>query len=347
VEIINWAILLFLVCIMPLGLGMIPVKYMEKEHRTPAMLYVCGWFVSFSVFELVSIPFILLQRRFSELAVFYTIAVFLLFFISVWRGRGVVADCLRKFGNFKELTLWSRIGWGIGIVLIAGQVLAAVFLEYWDGDDSYYMAQALIANTYDVMYTRDAYTGYEFGFDIRHALSPVPIYYAWLSALSGIHAVIIAHSVIAPIWILLMYSVYALLADKLLEHHRSYKPLFLILISIWLYFGNVSINTAETFAITRIWQGKGLMAGIIMPLLFLCFFYLQEVKVSKGIWVLFVLTITASGLATSTSLMLVPTVVGLAAILIGYQKRCLGFAVKMLLGCLPCIVLGLIFVGMS
>lgn len=345
--IFNWAILLFLVLIMPFGLGMIPVKYMDKAHRTPAMLYACGWFVSFALFELVAIPFILLRRSFTELAIAYTLCIVLALGISIWKAYHVVADCMEYRRAFWSMSWIVRSGWGIAFLCIAAQLFAAIFLEYWDGDDSYYMAQAMIADTYDVMYTRDAYTGYEFGFDIRHALSPVPIYFAWLSKLSGIHAVIIAHSVIAPVWLILMYCVYALIAEKLLGQHREYKPLFMILISIWYCFGNVSIYTAETFAMNRIWQGKGLMAGIIIPLLYLCLLCLKENSISKGTWILLILTIIASCFATSTSLMLVPTLVGIGAFLLGYRKKSLRFVFKVLLCCLPCVILAVCYLCLN
>ena len=58
-EIIQWGILLTLVLLVPFFLGMIPVKYMNSLQRTPAMTYVCGWFVSFFLFELTAVPFIL------------------------------------------------------------------------------------------------------------------------------------------------------------------------------------------------------------------------------------------------------------------------------------------------
>ncbi|MDE7205929.1 MAG: hypothetical protein K2N90_01985, partial [Lachnospiraceae bacterium] len=66
-EIIQWCILLTLVLPVPFFLGMIPVKYMTGLQRTPAMTYVCGWFVSFFLFELTAVPFILLEKSFTSL----------------------------------------------------------------------------------------------------------------------------------------------------------------------------------------------------------------------------------------------------------------------------------------
>ncbi len=342
-HIIGWGILLLLSLIMPFGLGMIPVKYMDERRKTPAMLYACGWFVSFAIFEVVSIPFILLEKSFSGVVVIYTAVLVVVLGFSVWKGHGVLTECIKKYSSVRELPVMVKVGWMVAILCIGGQVLASIFFEYYDGDDSYYMAQAMIADTYDVMFKRDAYTGYEFGLDIRHALSPVPIYIAWLSRMTGIHAVIIAHSVLAPIWIVFMYCIYVLLAEKLFERNREYRPLFVIMISIWLCFGNVSIHTAETFSMTRIWQGKGLMAGIVIPTLFLCLLYFGEQVVSRGVWSLFVLCILTSGFATTTSIMIVPTMVGLAALFLAYRKKDILWLGKLMGCCIPCVILGFIY----
>ena len=99
-------------------------------------------------------------------------------------------------------------------------------------------------------------------------------------------------------------------------------------------------STAETFIMTRTWQGKGLMAGIVLPALFLCIMYLASDKVTKGVWLLFVCVIVSAVFATSIAFMLVPTVVGLAAIMIALRKKDIKIAVLMMVCCLPCLVLG-------
>ncbi len=339
-SILNWSVLLILVLVLPLGLGMIPVGNMNETKKNFAMLYASGWFLCFAIFELVFIPFILMRRSFTEAVIVYTVVIAILFIYSVVRAHSVIGTCLKHISGFREISQGEKTGWIIAGVCIAIQVFASIFLEYYDGDDSYYMAEAVIAGTFDEMYTRDAYTGYLFGLDVRHALSPVPLYLAWLSKLSGIHSTIIAHSVIAPLGLILMYCVYIQLSDKLLEKYRAYRPLLMIFLAIWLGFGNVSIYTVETFAMTRIWQGKGLMAAVIIPALFLCFVYFLEEKVERGVWWLFISLIISACFATSTALLLVPTIVGIASCFIGWKKKSVKHILKMWLCCLPCVVLG-------
>ena len=79
---IKWGLLLNLVLVVPFILGLIPVKYMSKDKKTPACIYTCGWFLSFFVFEIVSLPFILLKKSFTLLVCVYSaITIFLLIFV--------------------------------------------------------------------------------------------------------------------------------------------------------------------------------------------------------------------------------------------------------------------------
>lgn len=349
-QIIHWSILILLVTVVPFLLGIVPVKYMNRFQRTPAMTYLCGWFLSFAVFELVSVPFILLERSFTEVVIVYSLVTLGILGLSVWFGR----DLLKEFASrnrwkkgFLRMSGWTRLGWVVAVLLIGAQLVAAVALEYYDGDDSYYVAQAVMTDTFDTMYLRDNYTGYIYPLDARHALSPTPIYIAWMSRISGIHPTIISHSVLAPIWLLLMYCAYGQLGKRLLAKSREWHPLFLIFLSIWFLFGNVSLYTAETFIMTRTWQGKGLMAGVILPALLLCLIYLGDKKPRLGTWMLFIEVIVSAVFATSVSFMLIPTVVGVAAVLIGWQKKSAKTVLLMGVCCLPCIVLAFCYLVIS
>ncbi len=86
-EMIRWGILLALVLPVPFFLGFIPVKHMNRLQKTPAMTYVCGWFVSFFLFELTAVPFILLEQSFTLLVIVYTCIVALVLLLSLWQGR--------------------------------------------------------------------------------------------------------------------------------------------------------------------------------------------------------------------------------------------------------------------
>jgi hypothetical protein len=228
-------------------------------------------------------------------------------------------------------------------LLVLFQMAYAVFYEYYDGDDAYYVATAVTTCEFDSMYLRDAYTGYLYPLDVRHAFSPTPVYQAWLSRLSGIAPAVVAHSVLAPVWLMFLYCIYGQIGDRLLWNKKTYRPVFMILTAVWMMYGNISLYTSETFAMTRTWQGKGMMAGMVIPALFLCLIYLAQETVSQGMWMLFICVCLSAVLATSVSFMIVPTVAGVAAVLIGIKKKSLRFAAELFLCCMPCLLLAVCY----
>lgn len=346
-QVIHWGILMLLVLVVPFLLGMLPVRHMSKLQQTPAMSYICGWFVSFSVFELVAVPFIILEQRFTLVVAVYTAVLALLLGLSVWKGRHVLSGFRDQLQNFARLSIPAKAGWIVVLMMIGAQMAAAVFLEYYDGDDAYYIAEAVTVDAFDSMYLRDNYTGYLYPLDVRHALSPVPVYLAWLSRLSGIHAAVIAHSVLSVVWLMLMYCIYAQIGKRLLWNRRTYRPVFLFFVTLWYAFGNISLYTAETFIMTRTWQGKGLMAGIVLPALFLCLIYLAQEITNRGMWMMFICVNVSAVFATSVSFMLVPTVVGAASVLIGIKNRSIGCMIKVFACCIPCLLLAGVYIAIK
>lgn len=344
---VRWFILLVLVLPVPFFLGFIPVKHMNSLQRTPAMTYVCGWFVSFFVFELAAVPLILLEKSFTALATVYTCIIAVLLLVSLWQGRQLWKEFAGNIRGAGGLPGYVKLGWAAVFLLVLFQMLYAVRYEYRDGDDAYYIAMAVITDTFDSMYLRDAYTGYVYPLDARHAFSPTPVYQAWLSRLSGIAPAVVAHSVLAPVWLLFMYCIYGQIGNRLLWNRRNYRPVFMILIVAWYLFGNISLYTSETFAMTRTWQGKGMMAGMVIPALFLCLLYLVQEKTGPGIWMLFICVCLSAVFATSISFMMIPTVAGVAAVLAGIRNRSPAHAVKLFACCIPCLVLAVCYILVS
>lgn len=310
------------------------------------MTYVCGWFVSFFLFELAAVPLILLEQRFTMLVVVYTGIVIAVLSLSLWQGRSLWKCYYGELCALREMPGLVKLGWVVFFLLVLFQMAYAVLYEYYDGDDAYYIAVSVLTEEFDTMYMRDTYTGYIYPLDARHAFSPTPVYQAWLSRLSGIAPAAVAHSVLAPVWLMFMYCIYGQIGNRLLWNRKNYKPLFMILVAIWFMYGNISLYTAETFAMTRTWQGKGLMAGMVIPGMFLCLLYLAQERVSQGMWMLFICVCLSAVFATSIAFMLIPTITGIASVLIGSCKKSMRSALEIFLCCTPCLLLAVCYLVM-
>ena len=66
-------------------------------------------------------------------------------------------------------------------------------------------------------------------------------------------------------FLLFFYGIYGLIARELCKEKREI-PLFMLLGSVLLLFGNYSVYSMETFLMTRIRQGKASLGSFALPL---------------------------------------------------------------------------------
>ena len=307
--------------VLPFCMGMLPVRYMKEEHKSFGMVWLSGWMMMFAVFEVLVVPFIVREASFSMAIQCYTVVIGILAVLFLFLGRSTVPACLRKW---KE----ARPDWGQAMImflvltLIILQLIFAFYMQYLDGDDSFFVATSLTSQHTDTMYRFTPYYGANGGLDIRHALSPEPIFMAWLSEVSGIHVTIICHSYISILFLILMYCIYGQVGSQLFPLQRKNRWLFLLFLNIWYLFGNVSIYAAESFAYTRTWQGKAMFPNLMVPLLFLWLLYMAKNEMDVGEWSMLFVIILCTVFTTSTGIFTVPILLLLAAVIMAVvQKR--------------------------
>ena len=274
-----------------------------------------GWFIMFALFEVLAVPMIMTQQKFSVLSSIYSIVVWIVFAISI---IGSVILILRS-GSLSRIKgnrtkedhnmhhaniIPTIVLWCIFALSVAFQMYFVSNYTHYDGDDSYYVAQSVITEHYDTMYVRDTYTEYPLGgIDSRHAFAALPMYILWQANMCDIHVTAFSHSVMSWAMIFLMYGIYVLIAIELFRQRNTaresagavitgsatvsdigntkvnaaenktriknsdiYIPIFLIMLSAWYMFASSSLYTAETFALTRTWQGKSAFGNLLIPM---------------------------------------------------------------------------------
>ena len=306
--------------LLPFCMGLLPVHFMKEEHKSLGMVWICGWMVMFAVFQLVSVPFIVSEASFMLVVKCYTVIIGILSVVCLIAGRTAAISCMRKLREIR-IEKGQAVVMTAVIVLLAFQLVAAFYMQYLDGDDAFYVATSLTSQHTDTMYRFTPYYGADGELDIRHALSPVPIFMAWLSEVSGLHVTIICHSYIGILFLLLMYLIYMELGTHLFPLQKRNKWLFLLFLNIWYLFGNVSIYATESFAYTRTWQGKAMFPNLMVPLLFLWMLFMARDEMDIGEWaMLFVLTISTA-FTTSTGIFSVPVLMLTAAGIMAVTKK--------------------------
>lgn len=339
-------IMLLLITVLPFLCGMIPTSLQRKENQSLLTVYVYGWFFIFASFQTLAIPFILFKKSFSSLAFYFTIFIFLFALISTVVGiRKILRYRMEQKNLIDKKNRWEITAWIIFLVLLAVQIVFFIFNQYIDGDDAFYVAEAMDAWKGDVMYMKNAYDGYSSTeLDIRHGLAPVPIFMAWMAKLTGIHPTVIAHSIIGPFFLVLMYAIYSLVGKRLLRDKSRWLCLFMLFVMVFYIFGHVSLFTAETFAYTRTWQGKSMLPNLMIPGLYLTLLKVSDEAAGFGEWfMLFIVTIAAT-MTTSVAIIFVAIVLALGAFWIYWRLRRKSVFFKMAACILPCVLLAVIYV---
>ena len=252
--------------------------------------------------------------------------------------------------------------WAIFVLIVVFQLVMAIAMAPFDGDDAYYVVESLLAQQADVMNTILPYTGSSTSLDIRHAMAVFTMWIAFIAKMSGVHATIVAHSVMPLVLIPLVYMIYLECGRILVASKRDALPVFMIFIALFQMFGNTSIYTAETFLMMRTWQGKAMVANMMLPLvlwLFLWRFddcrkpgYLWKEETGGGktiirnsTWVLLFLVNMAAGIMSSMGIIFCGALIGLLSFILLIYTRNFKIIIKVILAMIPSAVYLLIYLA--
>ncbi|MCR5208612.1 MAG: hypothetical protein K6C99_00195 [Lachnospiraceae bacterium] len=172
-----------------------------------------------------------------------------------------------KNGKFRDAE--KTILWAAFFIILAYQLYKAVTTAFIDGDNTFYVTQSLIAQQQGVMFTNLPYTGGPTSLDMRHALAVLPLWFAYLAKVSGIHATVLCKTVMPLFLIPFTYLVFFEIAKRLYPEEKNNIPFFLCLVAVFEMFGSVSIYTSERFFLTRTWQGKAMLGSVVIPVIIL------------------------------------------------------------------------------
>lgn len=333
------------------GMGLVPaVKLCGQDKRTvPLWAFACGMVCLWALFQVISLPFILKERPFSQVASVYGGC------ILFWILGSVVWLLIRRKKRLQlvkeRLPMRQMILWGVFFALLLFQLFQAVFLAYADGDDAYYVGVASVTESSDTMYRIIPYTGETTELDVRHGLAPFPVWIAFLARLSGCPVAVTAHIVLPLVLIPLSYLIYAFLASRLLRD-KKWLPVFLILLEALILWGNYSFFTAETFLLTRSRQGKAAVANIMLPFLFLILFEIGEKlqekkKIGAVLWFLLAAGVTASCLCTTLGSFFSCLLIGLSGLCMAVSYKNYKILLPLFLCCIPALLYLGLFVALQ
>lgn len=344
--------LFFVFVLAPCGIGPLFTAGMGERGRSPVRLYLSGFLTELAVFQLIAVP-IMIREPFGmdALVIVVTLALALLMvaggftaFVRI-KKRGAKAAAALSVktcaGRIRGLTWECRLFWLIFLAVIGFQVVMSYLYASFDGDDAYYVVQSVLADQTGVLDRIRPYTGLSTDLDLRHALAALPLWIAYVSRMTGIHAAIVAHTLLPLVLIPLTYAGYLEIGGKLFAPGDVRLPVFLALAGIAQIFGNISIYTNATFFLMRTWQGKSILANLVLlVILWLLLEILDEKNkgTAGGFWALLIVVNIVSAMMTSMGTFLAAMFIGIAGIVAACRQRSIKLLFCFGLCCLPNLV---------
>lgn len=343
--------------IIPELLGLFLLRFLKKENTNLFLAFIIGYVLEFAICQIVAVPYIYMEKTFTELMNILTIINLIVCGISAILNLTKIKEILKTILNYIKET--PKILAILTIVLIGIQVYSYVGYMHIDDDDSFYVGTATVSVQTDSLFKYSAATG---EMDVenqlsRYRLGPFPIYLAVISKAIDTHPAIVAHTILPIIFVPLVYMIYGLIGNELFKNDKKQVYYFLMIMSIINIWGNYSVRTAFSFFLIRIWQGKALLASMILPLIILLFIKAEENNYKFNYCLLLFIAILAGNLTTTMGIALPPMELMLLAIVyeisklnfkkskeekIGFGKAIINLT-KCLICCIPSIIYGIAY----
>lgn len=329
-------------------LGLIPLcaglslnaRKEEKENLEKSVLF--GYFIMFALFEVMCVPATFLKVSFSHLCVVYEGTVLIWAVVSLIVKRKSMWNCLKNIQN--DLCRIPFLGY-VAFALIVVQIGVYIIGMATDADDAMYVATATTSLHTDGIFTHSCYSGTPTSVLLkRYVLSPFPIFLAFLSRVTGFHPTVMAHTILPVFLVSVCYFVYSLWGRKLFGGDRKSESLFLIFVSFVHMFSYYTVYTQGTFLLIRIWQGKAVLAAILLPALFYYgWLYFEEEKAGVLEWIQLCFLMTSCCLVSSMGIMLAPIMLGILALVCGLPRWRWKRIAAACFSCLPSMILALVY----
>lgn len=337
--------------IIPELLGLLICRFIKKEKNNIIFAFVIGYLLEFAIGQILAVPMILYEVSFSALFNTYVIIISVLsiisFLINIIRIKEIIKNIIQ---GIKETPKFLAL---ITVILVGIQVYAFIGYAHIDDDDAIYVGTSTTILETDTLYKYSANTGSENGeqLHLRYRLGPFPVYTAIISKMINIHPAIVAHLVFPCIFVPIVYMIYGLIGDELFKKDKKQIFQFLIILNFVFIWGNYSARTNFTFLLFRIWQGKAVLANIIIPTAWLLLLKVEDNKFKLANFLLLFILNLAGTFTTTMGIALVPITVMVISFVLemsrfnfknGILKTIKNLGIC-LLSCMPSIVYGITY----
>lgn len=304
---------------LPSLLGVVMLRKWKKEYDLLDMV-LSGYILMWAVMQLIAVPMIYLRQSFHAFFVLMVVLLMIFVGIAIWCERRTVFQtycaAVKRIVQGDLPTTLFRL-----LVFVQAIYVSCCYLV--NDDDAFYVASAQTSLDTDTMYVVDPYTGDSFAsFPARYVLSPFPLFVAFMSRMVGVKAPAMAHTFLPFVFIILVYVVYKQWAEFLFQDNQKAQTVFMYFVMLVYAFCDYSTRARGMMMFPRIWQGKAVLATILLPFVLVFGMSMIRDNLSKYQWCFLFLLMLASCLVSSMGIMLAAIELGICGIIaLLYQRN--------------------------
>ena len=270
--------------VVPLLLGRLIAYFSSEEDIIRNTVY--GLLLSMAIFFIIYLPLMACEASFTVLVIAYSVVVGLLCVagavkfkgVKLW-AKGKESQAAEKSGistsgsNFakseisEKSTIFSWIYIAICAVLAALQLYFALFYTATNQtyDDYEYIVSAV--DTIDTGRINSSYVldGSYRGVVPKSSMNSWITFTAYLAKTSGLSVPVVCHTFLSVALLIVAYLIFYLIAKFLFEDSMENRWIFLDLVSVAVVFGSYSHNALPFRLLATVWQGKAVLAAVVIP----------------------------------------------------------------------------------
>lgn len=312
-----------LVILAPYCAGFVFLKKEEKITLGCLMNgYVLGQMSLWAMFQMIAVPFVLLKGSFSVLFWIFIVCAGALSLYGIWIAAHHSVSLCVPYPD--SIMMWMACF--VAAALIILQLEYYIFGVHLDSDDARWIAEAGDAITKNTLFLHNPATGEYLGLFqgemLKEVYSPFPLYIAVLSKMTMMKPAVMAHSVFAPLMLVLSYMSFARLA-QLLFNGFSERVIFVLGVAAITLFFHGGSSTAAAFTLIRIWQGKAVVAGVMIPVILSQIVLIQKQNLVRN-WLILGLMGCAGSMLSGMGILLSLIMIGGYGIYIIFCNRLKG-----------------------
>ena len=270
--------------------------------------FLMGYIFTWTVIQLISVPVTMMKGSFRFIA-WCTVAILVIvgvvgLIVSIVRKETPLFDKKRISEALRELK-YSKFTliFAIVFVVLTGIILYNMIrLYHIDQDDTRFVVNAVDILRTDSILRTDPTTGTAlklvYGDFYKDLVSCWSVFLAYAGFVGGVSPTIAAHSILQVLLYFLILALYWRISEVLFDSNKEdgleisekqevtekivdsgksgranleSRLIFMYFVELVTAFGSYSVQSSEVFVLSRLWQGKAVVAGLGIPLIIYLF----------------------------------------------------------------------------